>query len=136
LQRGGAIYGEWLLHRLHVAYDALPDFFVAFALRGHDGAFVANDRALDVLARAGLAAARPLYRGTPRSLARIQAIARRRSHYARERMEGVVIAACGAGPHDCAKWVAPQYVHVARDEMTGAHNLLARAARGLVHAVP
>jgi hypothetical protein len=122
LQRGGAIYGEWLLHRLHVAYDALPDFFVAFALRGHDGAFVPNEEALDVLARAGLTVSLPLYRGTPRTLAHVKAIARRRSQYARERMEGVVIAACGADPSACAKWVAPHYVHVPRDDMTGAHN--------------
>jgi hypothetical protein len=124
VQRGGAIYGEWLLHRLHVAYDALPDFFVAFALRAHDGRFVDNDRALDLLARAGVTAARPLARGVF-TLAQVKALARRRSQYAqhgRARMEGVVVAACGAGPDACAKWVAPHYVHVARDEMTNARN--------------
>ncbi len=125
LQRGGAIYGEWLLHRLHVAYDALPDFFVAFALRGHDGQFIANDVALDVLARSGVTTASPLARGVF-SLAQVKTLARRRSHYARARMEGVVIAACGAGPLDCAKWVAPHYTHVARDEMTGTHNRVKR----------
>lgn len=125
LQRGGAIYGEWLMHRLYVAYDALPDVFVAFALRDHSGAFVANDVALTMLTRAGVTTARPLYRGTPRTLARVKAIARARSHYARVRMEGIVIAACGAGPLHCAKYVAPHYVHVARNEMSGAKNTVA-----------
>ena len=97
---------------------------MAFALRDHSGAFVANEIALTVLEASGLTAARPLARGRM-SLASAKALARRRSQYARVRMEGIVIAACGAGPLDCAKYVAPHYVHVARNEMSGTKNTLA-----------
>lgn len=142
LQRGGAVYGEWLLHRMRIAYDRLPDLFVAFALRDGHGRFLPNDEALPALAVAGLTAARPLLRGRPGSLAALRRLLGR-SGCGSARMEGLVVAVCGAGPERCGKWVERGYVPLTPTALTGAHNVLAAEDERLVepmvrgaHATP
>ncbi len=123
LSPGGAVVGEWVWHRLHVPYDALPDELIAFSLQDRRGRWVANDHALERLASAGLTAARPIWRGRPRSLRALRTL-QQRSQFGRARMEGIVVAPCGAGPEACAKWVASGYQAPRAHTMTGAHNAL------------
>jgi hypothetical protein len=124
LLQHGTLYGEWMRHRVHVPYDALPDAFLGFALWRRRGGFMQR-RELDRLLRShGVACVAPLSVGR---LSTIDALKKLidRSRYGSARMEGVIVELdADQSENRFAKWVDPSYVHPAKGAIAGTKNVL------------
>lgn len=124
----GTLYGEWLRHRVHVGYDALPDCFVGFAFwRRHGGFSPSTDLARRLRAH-GVTPVEPIFRGRLRDLRTLTSLVGR-SRFGAAQMEGVIVEV-DADPteHRFAKWVDPTYVHPQKGALAGTLNTV-RAPR-------
>jgi len=115
------LYGEWLWHRLAVAYDRLPCEAVFYGLRrGGEGALLPYAAVRRRLAGSGLAWSEPVFEGVlgARGLERLMG----RSRFGRERGEGFIVELSGRSGVRWAKWVRPTYEQPVPARLSGLKN--------------
>jgi len=118
----GTLYGEWLRHRVHVGYDALPDCFVGFAFWRRRGGFAPSSELSRRLRAHGITPVEPLFRGRLRQLSTLTSLVGR-SRFGPSKMEGVIVEVdADASEHRFAKWVDPAYVHPQKGALAGTLN--------------
>ncbi len=119
VEDGAHLYGEWLWHRLEVAYERLPSAALLYGMRDPAGHLVPRPAALARLRAAGLPVVEPLYTGVigRRPLASFC----RRSAWGGA-SEGVVVELVERGRVRWAKWVRPGYRQPTPRAMSGAKN--------------
>lgn len=108
------IYAEWLLTTHSVAYDRLPSYLVVLDL-WREGEFAGVDDRDAVVGHAGLIGPPEIWRGTPSSVAAVEALLDR-SRWADETAEGLVVRRVGPGEPRLAKLVRPGFDRVSDDE--------------------
>ncbi len=119
---GNTLFGEWLLHRVHVGYRDLPAPFVAFALwDARARRFVPYPALQTHCEAAGLSVV------TPRAAGRMTCAAARAaaggSAYAPRRMEGLIFERdVPVAETRWLKWVDPSYRHPKAGRLSGALN--------------
>lgn len=97
LLRGGTVlYGEWLLTRHSISYDALPDLFVGFDLLGPDTGWIPIHERDERLHRAGLTTPPLIGEFDAADLQMIDAVMGP-SQFGAPRMEGVILRTLQAG---------------------------------------
>ena len=120
LDAGEVLFGEWLYLRHSVAYDHLPDLFVAFDIWHVDSGFVAVDERDRRCSANGIATVPVLYQGRVGSTKRLEALVRR-SRYGIGAAEGVILRREERGRliHR-AKWINPSFVRRTDEDWRGA----------------
>lgn len=122
LAPGEVLYGEWLWHRISIAYRALPDSLIGFALRRRDGRFEPFDRFVGRTRAVGLTIQVPLWRGRLQSGARLRRLCGP-SQFAAAPVEGLVVERTRPGKAlRFSKWVQPGYRKVHAGEISGEKN--------------
>jgi hypothetical protein len=124
--RGFAVLGEWLWHRFHVTYDALPAAALFYALCDPRGRMLPRAEALTMLAATGLPVDSIRFSGVlgERSLPRLCGT----SAYGSERAEGLVVELLEHGRVRWAKWVRGGYVKPTYRGLSGERNRVREAA--------
>lgn len=126
LQPGMAMFGEWVGHTITTHYEQLPDYFVCYALRRSDGTIDSLDAMRERCALEGLTSVSPIWKGKPDSLEMVVSMAGL-SQFGEEPMEGLIVEPVEQGEQAIyGKWVAPHYLRLAPNELTGRRNELAR----------
>lgn len=114
LADGSTLYAEWLLLTHSIAYDELPDYFVALDLVGPDDDFIGVDDRDGRLLAAGICAPPLLFRGMLRDVDAVDALIGR-SRFSTGPAEGVIVRADRPGPLRIAKRIAPGFVRLGDD---------------------
>lgn len=120
VEDGSHVYGEWLWHRLEIAYDQLPSAALLYGMRDPRGRLVPRLPSLERLRARGLPVVEPLFTGVlgRRPLASFC----RRSAWGAQLGEGVVVERVGADGIRWAKWVRRGYRQPAPGGLSGRHN--------------
>lgn len=127
VEDGSHVYGEWLWHRLEVAYDRLPSAALLYSMRDARGRLVPRERSLARLRAAGLPVVAPLFAGV---------IGRRplssfcvTSAWGRQRSEGIIVELRDPAGVRWAKWVRAGYRQPTPRTMGGERNVVVTSAR-------
>jgi hypothetical protein len=118
LDRGWAVYAEWLLLTHTVAYDRLPSYLVVLDLWREGEGFASVEERDAIAAAAGLCVPPELWRGVPGSLNRIEALLGT-SVWGLGRAEGLVVRRAGSGEPRLAKLVRAGFDRIADEAWTG-----------------
>lgn len=122
VEDGSHVYGEWLWHRLEVAYQTLPSAALLYSMRDPRGRLVARAESLRRLREAGLPVVEPIFSGV---------IGRRpleslcgASAWGEANSEGIIIELADRGGVRWAKWVRAGYRQPTPKSMSGNKNVV------------
>lgn len=120
VEDGSHLYGEWLWHRLEVAYERLPSAALLYSIRDPEGRLVPRARSLSRLRAAGLPVVEPLFTGVigRRPLASFC----RTSAWGSARSEGIIVERAEGDGVRWAKWVREGYRQPTPRTLTGQRN--------------
>ncbi|MCC7075154.1 MAG: hypothetical protein IT383_27825 [Deltaproteobacteria bacterium] len=117
---GTHVYGEWLWHRLELAYERLPSAALLYGIRDPAGRLVPRATALARLRSLGLPVVEPLFVGVIG--ARPLASFCRASAWGGGVSEGIVVELADQRGARWAKWVRAGYRQPTPRTMSGARN--------------
>jgi len=120
VEDGSHLYGEWLWHRLEIAYARLPSAALLYGMRDPRGRLVPRLRSLERLRAQGLPVVEPLFTGVlgRRPLASLC----RRSAWGAQLGEGIIVERADAQGVRWAKWVRRGYRQPTPGGLSGRKN--------------